>query len=239
MPIVLAGDDITVLAPDRCALAFAANFLRVFEKTAAANPVLGPLHLTVAAGVALVKRSYPFSNAYNLAEALCANAKKRSRRWSMLDFHVLHDTTVPDLEAAHAALRVGEAPPRTLTARPYRVTNAQDLGPPRFEQLEAAVDALVSEVDGERLVPRVTAVGWRDRLHRLPEWAAVEKEVAALEAPAAALLVGGRLDLDVGGGLRATLLWDALDAAEFLGSASGTEPVMTIPPDGRGFTRRP
>jgi hypothetical protein len=55
--------------------------------------------LSCCAGVAIVKASYPFFRAYELAEQLCGAAKKNSRQddTSWLDFAILHGEKTPEL----------------------------------------------------------------------------------------------------------------------------------------------
>jgi len=71
-PIVFGGDDVTFVCDGRLGLAITAHYLRVFSEQ-----VLSDKHFAHArAGVAVVKTHYPFSRAYELAEALAASAKR-------------------------------------------------------------------------------------------------------------------------------------------------------------------
>lgn len=65
-PIVVGGDDLTLLVPACYGLESAALWLQVFQAKSG---------FKACAGVALVKASYPFRRAYELAEALCQHAK--------------------------------------------------------------------------------------------------------------------------------------------------------------------
>lgn len=90
-PIVLGGDDLTLVCRADLALPFVQAFLREFEQES--HDRLGTLlvdkgiftegevrdRLTACAGVAYVKRKYPFYSAYELAETLCAQAKKDAK----------------------------------------------------------------------------------------------------------------------------------------------------------------
>jgi hypothetical protein len=122
LPLVLGGDDLTILCEGAIALRFAAAYLEKFEDhtrreldklmTKNDNTLLGRLAaedesgrkqgrtkgLTACAGVALVKPHFPFSAAYELAEDLTGEAKKavKARREvpvSALSFHVLYDSS--------------------------------------------------------------------------------------------------------------------------------------------------
>ena len=129
VPVILGGDDVTVITSGDYALPFAAAYLRYYEEATGNDPILryltppegqdtGPM--TAAAGVAIVKRNFPFHIAYELAEKLVERAKKVGKTTqppcSTLDYHVLFDTTVLD---ASEALRGYES----FTTRPFRLLN--------------------------------------------------------------------------------------------------------------------
>lgn len=87
-PIVLGGDDYTVVCDAPHALTYTKNFLKSFEgetEKFLRNGVLGVLKLgkmTACAGIAYVKDSYPFHYAIDLAEDLCKCAKEHSKKIS-------------------------------------------------------------------------------------------------------------------------------------------------------------
>lgn len=85
-PIVLGGDDLTIIIRADLALPFTTAFLAAFERQA--GEVLQELRttingfpetLTACAGIAFVKKSYPFAAAYHLAETLCSYTKERAK----------------------------------------------------------------------------------------------------------------------------------------------------------------
>lgn len=107
-PIVLGGDDLTVIIRGDLAIEFTKEYLRAFESNTKknlkelaerfpeANLVNG---LTACAGVAFIKSSFPYYYGYNLAEELCAAAKKASKREdSCLMFHKVQDSYVSSFE---------------------------------------------------------------------------------------------------------------------------------------------
>lgn len=105
-PIVLGGDDFTVILPARFAIPFAETYLRLFEEeTSAREAALGG-KLTACAGIAIVKTGFPFSSASRLAEELCRYAKARTARSgpasSSLSFH---RTTTPMFLSLEHSLR--------------------------------------------------------------------------------------------------------------------------------------
>ena len=79
-PVVLSGDDLTVICRADIALEFAKGFLAAFEEET--QRLIGH-KLTACAGIAFIKSSYPFYYGYNLAEALCAEAKKDAKSSEM------------------------------------------------------------------------------------------------------------------------------------------------------------
>jgi hypothetical protein len=105
VPLVLGGDDLTVVCEGTLAMPFTIAYLRGFE-TESANElgtVLDPAgqQLTASAGVALVKPHYPFHAAYDLAELLTESAKlvkDYAPGCSALDVHLQLDTTDADLD---------------------------------------------------------------------------------------------------------------------------------------------
>lgn len=125
-PLVIGGDDITLIVRADLALPFAARFLELIEKTTK-NVVLGGL--SAGAGVAIAHHSLPFLTLNALAESLCTFAKKRAKAkgkkpgepWpSMLAFHVQTQTAEEDYgRHIHPTLAVrGEG---ALTGNPYAI----------------------------------------------------------------------------------------------------------------------
>jgi len=136
VPVILGGDDVTVITSGDYALPFAAAYLRHYEEATGNDPILryltppegqdtGPM--TAAAGVAIVKRNFPFHIAYELAEKLVNRAKKVGKTacppCSTLDYHVLFDTTVLDPDEA---IRGYER----FTTRPFRLLNDETSSAP-------------------------------------------------------------------------------------------------------------
>ncbi len=112
-PIVLGGDDLTLICRADLALPLTEAFLARFEVNT--EKYLGGLikefqvfedaqhnKLTACAGIAFIKESYPFYYGYNLAELLCRAAKNDSNNIdkdlapSCLMFHKVQDSFVED-----------------------------------------------------------------------------------------------------------------------------------------------
>ena len=79
-PVVLSGDDLTVICRADIAIEFVSGFLKAFEEETLKR--IGN-KLTACAGIAFIKSSYPFYYGYNLAETLCAEAKKDAKSSEM------------------------------------------------------------------------------------------------------------------------------------------------------------
>ena len=109
VPVILGGDDVTVFTSGDYALPFAAAYLERYERTTESDVLLrhlgrdkGTGPMTAAAGVAVVRRDFPFHVAYNLAERLVGEAKKVGKAQqpvrSTLTYHALFDSSVLDPE---------------------------------------------------------------------------------------------------------------------------------------------
>lgn len=113
-PIVLGGDDFTVICRADFAIEYTEQFLKAFEKET--EKELGNIlkgksvfndnvnKLTACAGVAFIKSSYPFHYGLSLAESLCSVAKKDAKAGikqddiapSCLMFHKVQDSFIED-----------------------------------------------------------------------------------------------------------------------------------------------
>ena len=125
VPVVLGGDDVTVITDGRYALMFAEAYVKSFERITAEDGILrhlvegrrggnDPEGLAAAVGVAIVKTTFPFYDAYLMAEFLCGHAKDASRRIPMLDFHVHYDSSTVKMSECRKQYE-------TVTARPFYV----------------------------------------------------------------------------------------------------------------------
>lgn len=148
-PLVLGGDDLTVVCDGRYALQFTYAFLKAFEaETASLNycdgivPEIAKValkadRLSACAGVSIIKPHFPFSVAYGLAESLIKSAKTVKQNvktdssqdsppypCSAIDFHILYDSSVVDLDTIRDRLIVDGA---QLHNRPYVITPLERL----------------------------------------------------------------------------------------------------------------
>lgn len=108
-PIIVGGDDLTVICRADLALKFTKAYLEQFEIETSTNfkdAKLSSLQngLTACAGIAFVKVNYPIHYAINLAEKLCSHAKTDSKKKplekgltpSCLMFHKVQDSFVEE-----------------------------------------------------------------------------------------------------------------------------------------------
>lgn len=114
-PIVLGGDDFTVICRADLAIDYVTEFIKRFETNTQFDELEGVFYdnvkkLTACAGISFVKSSYPFYYGYNLAEELCSRAKKDAKQGlkskdgksqlpeSCIMFHKVQDSFVKDLK---------------------------------------------------------------------------------------------------------------------------------------------
>ncbi len=172
-PLICAGDDVTLVLRASDALGVARDFLERFEEYSkeelAKVPHLAFLKdksLTACAGVAFVKRNYPFYQAYELCESLCKEAKSGTRRqasalafWRVTtslpeEFEQIRkrELVVPERdsqdkeneEGKKGEVKKGKETREThLTLMPYVVGEAgQGKGYPSLGSLEALLEAV-------------------------------------------------------------------------------------------------
>jgi hypothetical protein len=170
VPIVLGGDDLTVLCDGEYALRFTNDFLVEFEyQTEQSHELVGDIvkqiagkvsasgknYLGICAGIAIVKPHFPFHQAYKLAESLLRSAKDVKQKIttapsSAMDFHILYDSAYSDLDLIRENLRV-DGEKTHLYAKPYVVTDEEKLAsevsnpwltPRKFSELEKRVEVM-------------------------------------------------------------------------------------------------
>jgi hypothetical protein len=148
-PLILGGDDLTVICAGEYALQFTAEFLTSFENRTSraienfvapeiildqARQHLPVARLSACAGVAIVKQHFPFSVAYHLAEDLIKSAKTvkeivkneegQTIPCSAIDYHMLYDSSGVELEFIRNKLHINH-PPTRLYSRPYVVSHLE------------------------------------------------------------------------------------------------------------------
>ena len=122
-PIIIGGDDITFVCPGKLGIYFAKIFMEKFAEKVGRK---GEENVTLSscAGIAITKTKYPFYRGYELAEELCKNAKRESRKeeekdTSWLDFHLAYGGFSGELDDIRRANYEGAT--GHLCLRPYRI----------------------------------------------------------------------------------------------------------------------
>ncbi len=180
-PVVVGGDDVTIILPSKHALRFVKTYVEAFERQTkehrdALYPEVSgeasearPAHMTASAGVAFVKAKTPFFAAYALAEELCGWSKSELRGQgphgvtpSALTYHRVTagvHTPWSQLRARELASSQEDGQgslPAALTMAPYLLgedAGHGDAGHPSLAQLRTLVDAV-------RQLPRGSFRGW-------------------------------------------------------------------------------
>lgn len=112
IPVVLGGDDLTVICEGDKAVPFAQCYLEAFEHETGNNEAIkkvlgGDRCIAACAGIAIVKPHFPFHRAYELAEDLTTSAKTVKQRvkkhgktapCSALHYHVHFDSSGADFD---------------------------------------------------------------------------------------------------------------------------------------------
>ena len=152
-PLVLGGDDLTVVCDAQYALQFTVDFLKEFEKETTLAQVVGGTTITIVpelakialgvtrlsscAGIAIIKPHFPFSVAYHLAEQLLKTAKTVKTKvtnpennkpypCSAIDFHILYDSSGTDLDTIRKKQQVDNGQ-TLLYNSPYVVTDINSI----------------------------------------------------------------------------------------------------------------
>lgn len=91
-PLIIAGDDITYISNGYIGVESSRTFIQELNKHNITVEGINLGKLDACAGVAIVKKGYPFIRAYDLAEGLCSNAKmavlESGKEGSAIDFHI-------------------------------------------------------------------------------------------------------------------------------------------------------
>lgn len=161
VPLVLGGDDLTVVCDGRQALQFTKKFIDCFEEETRQHPGVNSIlsnGVTSCAGVTIIKPHFPFFAGYELAEDLLKSAKKIAKAnpghfVSAIDYHILYDASGPDLERIRRELTVDNGA-TLLVGRPYVSTRNQGPVNRRWEDLEKRIVAVrARDPDGKRQLP--------------------------------------------------------------------------------------
>ncbi|MBU0568157.1 hypothetical protein KJ693_10370 [bacterium] len=138
MVIVLGGDDMSVVMPAKYAFEFTKAFTENFVQETRNFEDNLP-EVTVSTGIAIAKRTFPFSNLFEVAEELQSNAKKLSRwlkknngsrEYSTVDFEIISESLVKEISERRKHLNFRKY---LVTGRPYLIGDGEY--PFKFEEL--------------------------------------------------------------------------------------------------------
>lgn len=175
-PIVIGGDDLTLVCRGDLALEYTKLFLEFFKEKTKENFSQLPVNidflkdgLTACAGIAYIKESYPFHYGYHLAETLCGEAKKVAKDKlendettpSCLMFHKVQDSFVDDFkEVKVRELKAGDI---HFDFGPYYLESTHKK--PTVEHLEKCVSQLEGK-EGNAIKSHLRQ--WLTDLHNQP-----------------------------------------------------------------------
>lgn len=240
-PVVLGGDDFTLIIRADAAFECARRYLEEFEKcTSDLSPDGAPL--SACAGIALVHPNFPFHLAHELAEDLCGYAKESvrdldgGRTPSALHWHRVTTAHVgryrEEILDRELACPGQDGGPAYLTCGPYLIRPLT-----KYPTLDA-LDGLRGAIEGDSLPQSALTDVIRllqsqpirafERLQRLEEVLQTTGREAAWNAFAAALLGLGCdrttwISRPLGGEMTAgSPLLDALIWQRMIGSGSGS-----------------
>lgn len=171
-PIVLDGDDMTVIIRGELAIDYATEFIKAFENETGKDnqkeetgKILGNIlkdykvfengeknYLTACAGIAFIKSSYPFYYGYQLAEELCSQAKKDTKAMihdgelpsSCLMFHKVQDSFITRYEDI-VVRELTTKDSLSFKAGPYYLSDAPKGGRYTISQLDCFCNKLKGE----------------------------------------------------------------------------------------------
>ncbi len=171
IPLVLGGDDLTVICDGASAVSFTQAYLEAFERNSQEDNRITDVRedgLTAGAGISIVKPHFPFHRAYELAEELARSAKS-DKSVSALHYHVHYDSSGADWERIKAQLDVpGNA---HLSVQPWAVS-CEDADVRNIERLWRGIAALKATDDDRK--PRLP----RGQQHALREALFAGKAIA-------------------------------------------------------------
>lgn len=159
-PVVLGGDDLTVIIRGDLALDFTTVFLKEFEKeTKAQFTFLGKEYevngfengITACAGIVYIKTSYPFHYAVNLAEVLTKKAKNFSKKDldksgippSSLSFYTVQSSFVESMDDIVEKTLIAPSSKVSFDFGPYLVNKVD--GSASVEDLQTKLKTLKEE----------------------------------------------------------------------------------------------
>ena len=168
--LMLAGDDLLLVCRASRALPFVMYLCKELKTKGSKGTGSPDQPLTVGAGVAIAQHSLPFHRLQEVAEALCASAKKLARRWaadtnqsvSTVDWQVLTGSLAQDPNAwrqRHAVAPTHQGNAAGLSARPFAVLRPGPDNPAGvpLSSLEALLEKACEVLEAQKRKPSLAA----------------------------------------------------------------------------------
>ena len=232
IPIVVGGDDLTVVMDGYDSLKFAESFMTTFcERTENDENIKDILsvdemkRLGMCAGISIAKPHFPFSQSYSLAEELMKNAKLVKNQYGSeaiaLDFHILYDSVATSMTDIREKLKIDN---RILTQKPFVIyrnkneENKEDFEwtvSHDFSQFRLAVEAI-------KALPATQAHSVRDSLFsehlktQEAEWQFLLNTYPSLKDSWDKVKSDLKLYAEIDTGKFSTVFLDALEMKKFL-----------------------
>lgn len=178
-PVILGGDDLTLIIRADLAFEFATSYLKAFEERTKArfeelNIQSLKGGLTVCAGIAYIKTSYPFHYGVQLAEELTGAAKKYSKELnptkapSSLYFYKVQSSFIEHLPDMMDRTRLAKASKIDFNRGPYLLNKVDDRA--NVEELLEPLHFLLDEQLNDNGISKVR--NWVAQLYKDPQKAA-------------------------------------------------------------------
>lgn len=161
--IIVAGDDITFVCNARLAIPAVEYFMKTLGESS---------DFTACGGIAFFNSHFPFSDAYQVAEACCDSAKKRAKQkenrgdgekiGNFLDYQICSNIRASDLDAYRD--RHYKAEGKWFIARPYYVPFTQDRYHMNAQNEKFQIDCLKDWMKFFHKMPRNKAKKLRDTI---------------------------------------------------------------------------
>lgn len=132
IPLIVAGDDVTYITNGKIGIETARIFIEYLNTREICLYGDIKINLNACAGVAIVRYNYPFFKAYELAEDLCSNAKKRlskdygdnGKDFSLIDWHIEQGDLMGSIEVIRKNNYTSEDN-KKLYMRPIYINNTK------------------------------------------------------------------------------------------------------------------
>ena len=239
IPVVVGGDDLTVVTGGFDGIDFARRFMEHFCFYASAGSTEYPAvrdilnaaglrRLGMCAGISITKPHFPFSQSYRIAESLMSSAKEVKKHWGTdsiaLDFHILYDSVPGSVAGIRDKLRIDD---RVLTSKPYVVSRGSTeassiewLKSHSFSDFGKAAEA-VSKLPSSQAHAVRDALFSEHRETQEAEWLFLLERYPAFRSAWAEVQPYCELYRELEEGQYCTLFLDALEAVKFFKDSGG------------------